>query len=33
VRAIERNQDARLKALAVRALETGDLTVQSPTDG
>jgi acyl-CoA dehydrogenase family protein 9 len=33
VRAIERNQDARLKAIAVRALETGDLTVQSPTDG
>jgi acyl-CoA dehydrogenase family protein 9 len=33
VRAIERNQDARLKSIAVRALETGDLTVQSPTDG
>ncbi len=33
VRAIERNQDTRLKAIAVRALETGDLTVQSPTDG
>ncbi len=32
VRAIERNQDARLKAIAARALETGDLTVRSPTD-
>ena len=33
VRAIESNQDARLKAIAVRALETGDLTVPPPTDG
>jgi acyl-CoA dehydrogenase family protein 9 len=32
VRGIERNQDARLKAIAERALESGDLTVQSPTD-
>ena len=33
VRALERNQDARLKAIAVRALESGDLTVPPPTDG
>ena len=32
VRALERNQDARLKALAERALETGSLTVAAPTD-
>ncbi|MGB6501809.1 MAG: acyl-CoA dehydrogenase family protein, partial [Thermoplasmata archaeon] len=33
VRALERNQDARLKALAERALESGSLTVAVPTDG
>ena len=33
VRALERNQDARLKALAERALESGSLTVVTPTDG
>jgi acyl-CoA dehydrogenase family protein 9 len=33
VRAMERNQDARLKSLAQRALETGSLTVATPTDG
>ena len=32
VRALERNQDARLKALAERALESGSLTVATPTD-
>ena len=32
VRALERNQDARLKALAERALESGSLTVPVPTD-
>lgn len=32
VRALERNQDARLKSLAERALETGSLTVAAPTD-
>ena len=32
VRALERNQDARLKALAERALESGTLTVLTPTD-
>jgi acyl-CoA dehydrogenase family protein 9 len=32
VRAMERNQDARLKALAERALESGSLTVATPTD-
>jgi len=32
VRALERNQDARLKALAERALESGSLTVAAPTD-
>ncbi len=32
VRGLERNQDARLKALAERALETGMLTVEVPTD-
>jgi acyl-CoA dehydrogenase family protein 9 len=32
VRALERNQDARLKALAERALESGTLTVAAPTD-
>jgi len=32
VRALERNQDARLKALAERALESGTLTVPAPTD-
>jgi acyl-CoA dehydrogenase family protein 9 len=33
VRALERNQDARLKALAERALESGSITVPAPTDG
>jgi hypothetical protein len=33
VRALEQNQDARLKALAGRALESGSLTVPPPTDG
>jgi acyl-CoA dehydrogenase family protein 9 len=33
VRAIERNQDARLKTLAARALESGSITVGTPTDG
>jgi acyl-CoA dehydrogenase family protein 9 len=32
VRALERNQDARLKALAERALASGSLTVPAPTD-
>ncbi len=32
VRAMERNQDARLKSLAERALATGSLTVPAPTD-
>jgi acyl-CoA dehydrogenase family protein 9 len=32
VRALERNQDARLKSLAERALESGSLTVPAPTD-
>jgi acyl-CoA dehydrogenase family protein 9 len=32
VRALERNQDARLKTLAERALESGNLTVETPTD-
>jgi acyl-CoA dehydrogenase family protein 9 len=32
VRAMERNQDARLKSLAQRALESGSLTVAAPTD-
>jgi very long chain acyl-CoA dehydrogenase len=32
LRALERNQDARLKQLAERALETGSLTVDTPTD-
>ncbi len=32
VRAFEHNQDARLKTLAERALETGALTVKTPTD-
>jgi acyl-CoA dehydrogenase family protein 9 len=32
LRAMERNQDARLKVLAERALETGSLTVDTPTD-
>jgi acyl-CoA dehydrogenase family protein 9 len=32
LRALERNQDARLKALAQRALESGSLTVETPTD-
>jgi acyl-CoA dehydrogenase family protein 9 len=32
LRALERNQDARLKALAERALESGSLTVETPTD-
>jgi acyl-CoA dehydrogenase family protein 9 len=33
VHALERNQDARLKSLAERALESGSLTVATPTDG
>ena len=33
VRALERNQDGRLKAVAQRALESGALTVLTPTDG
>jgi len=33
VRALERNQDARLKKLADRALESGSITVRAPTDG
>jgi acyl-CoA dehydrogenase family protein 9 len=33
VRAIDRNQDARLKTLAARALESGSITVRTPTDG
>ena len=32
LRALERNQDARLKGLAERALATGSLTVETPTD-
>ncbi len=32
VRALERNQDLRLKSLAERALEGGSLTVAAPTD-
>jgi acyl-CoA dehydrogenase family protein 9 len=32
VRALERNQDARLKAIAERALASGALTVAAPTD-
>ena len=32
LRALEHNQDARLKALAERALESGTLTVPTPTD-
>jgi acyl-CoA dehydrogenase family protein 9 len=32
VRAMERNQDARLKSLAQRALDSGSLTVAAPTD-
>ncbi len=32
LRALERNQDARLKTLAERALESGTLTVTTPTD-
>jgi hypothetical protein len=32
LRAMERNQDARLKVLAERALETGSLTVDTPMD-
>jgi acyl-CoA dehydrogenase family protein 9 len=32
VRAMEKNQDARMKALAERALESGSLTVAAPTD-
>jgi acyl-CoA dehydrogenase family protein 9 len=33
VRALEQNQDARLKTLAERALESGSITVGTPTDG
>jgi acyl-CoA dehydrogenase family protein 9 len=32
IRALERNQDSRLAAMAQRALESGELTVGSPTD-
>lgn len=32
LRALERNQDARLKSLAERALDSGSLTVETPTD-
>ena len=32
LRALERNQDARLKALAERAVASGSLTVDTPTD-
>jgi len=32
LRALEANQDARLKAIAERALESGSLTVDTPTD-
>ena len=32
VRALEQNQDARLKTLAERALESGSITVGTPTD-
>jgi hypothetical protein len=32
VRALDRNQDARLKGIAERALATGKLTVTVPTD-
>jgi acyl-CoA dehydrogenase family protein 9 len=32
IRAIEKNQDDRLRALAQRAYDTGDLTVPTPTD-
>jgi acyl-CoA dehydrogenase family protein 9 len=32
VRALTRNQDARLKAMAERALESGELTLPPPTD-
>ena len=32
VRALEKNADGRLKALAERALANGTLTVQTPTD-
>lgn len=32
IRAIERNQDERLRAMAQRALDSGDLTVPTPTD-
>ena len=32
IRALDRNQDARLSAMAKRALDSGDLTVPTPTD-
>jgi len=32
IRAVDRNQDARLETLAKRAMETGDLTVPTPAD-
>jgi very long chain acyl-CoA dehydrogenase len=32
LRALDRNQDARLKVLAERALASGSLTVDTPTD-
>ncbi|MFM9012913.1 MAG: hypothetical protein ACKORK_04810, partial [Gemmatimonadota bacterium] len=32
IRALERNADDAARAIATRALETGDLTVPTPTD-
>jgi hypothetical protein len=32
IRALERNADATIRAVAERALSTGDLTVPTPTD-
>ena len=32
IRALDRNQDARLKRMAETALESGMLTVETPTD-
>ena len=33
IRALGRNQDARLKGIAERAVESGELTLGTPTDG
>jgi acyl-CoA dehydrogenase family member 9 len=33
IRALDEHQDDRLRSVAARALETGDLTVPTPTDG